>query len=334
MKAVFISKKKIYTINLPKNIHNSYWITDEDKKIIKINENRRNLEINSNNYAKIINPKYIKILNNTLKILKSNENIFAEKTVVKEKQMYAISMGKAIYNIGIFYCTDENCNSYVEYEIKNTKNIKIGASDDNNIIYKKVLVSDFHAEIYKKEDNTWYIKNYDKNYGTFVNNIPIYDNEKKIFNGDTVFIMGLKFILVNDNIYINTGIGKVNLDSKFLYKKPKERINIHKDYDDNEETIEVVQQEDYFFRGPRLTALIKKEKLKIDPPPELKDEPEKPMFLLMGSSIAMAIVMLLSLSNTITRNNYWFSFKIRDNIFFMYSYIYAYSNIIYSFSKY
>ena len=210
MKAVFICKNKIYTINLPKKIYNNYWITDNDDKIINISANKGRWQISSNNYAKIINPKYIKIFNNHIKIIESSENIFAEKTIIKENSLYAISMNNDIHNIGIFYCTNEDGNSFNQYEIINTQKITIGSNKKNNIIYKKVCVSDFHADIYKKDTKTWYVRNYDTDYGTFVNDLPIYDNEKKIFNGDTVFIMGLKFILINDNIYINT--------NRFRYK--------------------------------------------------------------------------------------------------------------------
>ena len=300
MKAVFICKNKIYTINLPKKIYNSHWITDNDDKIIKISANKGRWQISSNNYAKIINPKYIQTANNNIKIIKSSENIFAEKTIIKENSLYAISMDNDINNIGIFYCTNEDSNSFNQYEIMKTQKITIGSSKKNNIIYKRVCVSDFHADIYKKDNNTWYIRNHDKNYGTFVNDLPIYDIEKKIFNGDTVFIMGLKFILINDNIYINTNNIKVDLDLNLFRKIKNKKIDILKKDDDNEEeTIEVVKQENYFFRGPRLNALLKKEKIKIDTPPQANNNQERPIFLMLGSSIAMSVVMLISLINTV-----------------------------------
>ena len=47
------------------------------------------------------------------------------------------------------------------------------------------------------------IENLDPNFGTFVNNNPVNKRLKMLFNGDVIFIMGLKIIIIGKSIYIN-----------------------------------------------------------------------------------------------------------------------------------
>ena len=57
---------------------------------------------------------------------------------------------------------------------------------------------------------------------------------------------------------------------------------------------------DYFTRAPRITNQIEKEKIKIDAPPQKQEKDEKPLIYTIGPSLAMGIVMVLSMSSTIS----------------------------------
>ena len=58
-----IGRDKKYKIELPQEIEGSYWIVNEEngKKLVNIEGNIKNWQINSNRYVKIINPNSVKM---------------------------------------------------------------------------------------------------------------------------------------------------------------------------------------------------------------------------------------------------------------------------------
>lgn len=302
MKVLLFCKKKMLKFNLPNEVSNSYWFTDnERKKIFKIIADNNKWRIESNNYAKIIKPKYIKISNTEIEVINfGNNDIYAITGIIQEEKMYAIELGD-VQNIGILYVTDDDSREdFEQFNIINTKEFTIGSSTKNQIIYKNSFVSNVHAKIYKVNDS-WYIKNYDMLFGTFVNNIPINFNDKKIFNGDVIYIMGLKFIMINDNIYINNPNSLVKINKEYFLVEKHKNITILEESDrfSKYDDIEINTNKNYFSRGPRLIEWIDTKKIKIDAPPSLNEKEEKPMMLTMGATIGMGIVMVLSLVTSI-----------------------------------
>jgi len=68
MKVLLIGKNNIYKVELPKSVNNNYWLSDktakEEKRLINIRAIDGKWKVISSNYAKIINPKSIKLRNN------------------------------------------------------------------------------------------------------------------------------------------------------------------------------------------------------------------------------------------------------------------------------
>ena len=171
MLVLLLGKNNIYKTNLPPNISGEYWISDEVEKkdLIKIEAINGVWKIVSNSYAKIINPKYLKI-DDEFKI-ENAEGIFGEKANLKEDGMYVIALG-SIKNIYILFCMPDSASQFLHMEINNTKEFTIGSNPKNSIVYTNVLASDVHAKIVNK-DSKWYIQNFDSKIGTFVNNSQI-----------------------------------------------------------------------------------------------------------------------------------------------------------------
>lgn len=113
--------------------------------------------------------------------------------------------------------------------------------------------------------------------------------------------MGLKIVFLEGKLYINNPLQKVNLNKLILeedfYKHPK--ISEEFEEDNN---IQLWGNKDYFSKVPRLTNWIEEEKVHIDSIPTVQQVDDKPMLLMMGTSMAMGTTMILSIANTLEKS--------------------------------
>ena len=297
MQVLLIGKEKIYKLNLPDEIRGVHWITDENRKnIIKIEENNGIWQVVSNEDIKIINPKFIKV-KESINIIE-DENNEVERASIKEYGMYVLRLvvsGEAY----VLYCLPEEINELHTVEVLNTNELTIGSNSSSSIIYKNIFISDFHGKIIKKS-GSWYIQNYNGYYGIFVNGSQIGNRIQKLSNGDLIFIMGLKIIILNDMLFINNPQKSVVLSKRVFKLIPTEKMewNIDDFVDDSD--IELKKEDNYFLRAPRIINSIEKEKLKIDAPPAMQDPNPKPLALTLGPSMAFGLISVFSLYSAIT----------------------------------
>lgn len=306
MQVSLIGKNSINRINLPRNPLGNYCFssktTSEENIAIYIDGINRNWQITSNNYVKIVDPTSLIITDNNIEINQENKK-FLDKIILKENGMYAICLGN-MEEVFILYCAPICDDSFIHLNIINTNEITIGSSKDSMIFYNNSIVAHTHSKIFRENGN-WFVQNYDQKFGTFLNNSPIFDEKKILYNGDVVFIMGLKVILINNNLYINQPKGKVIYNKRYFTLnniagiiKYSKRNEINSD-----EEIELYKNRDYFSRAPRITNLIETEKIRIDEPPQMQDRQEMPILLVLGSSLSMGVVMAISVITTIQSRN-------------------------------
>lgn len=108
--------------------------------------------------------------------------------------------------------------------------------------------------------------------------------------------MGLKIILGKNFIALNNPDGKVKVTNKLAKFVPQE---ISDTEDDNEIEIE----ENYFYRSPRFKRDIETFQLKIDDPPASPVSDEMPMILVLGTSVTMGMMSVVTLANGAASNN-------------------------------
>lgn len=65
--------------------------------------------------------------------------------------------------------------------------------------------------------------------------------------------------------------------------------------------IDLYNEEDYFFKKPRMRRYIEDYDLTITPPPQKQDKEEMPLLLVIGPMITMAITSLVMLTNTLVK---------------------------------
>ena len=305
MKVTLIGNQNIYKLILPNNPVGNYWISDNksdvEKKLINIEGKNGKWKILTNNNVKVIDPDAIDISKNGIR-LKSKDHFEVESAILKEYFTYGVFLG-SIENFYIVYCSPDYEHYSYHLEIKNNIDIAevfIGKSNKSEIRYNNILISDIHCKIFKKNKD-WYIENYDKKFGTFVNSELVYENIKKLNNGDIIYILGLNIVIIGNSIYINNPLNSVKVDYTFFkdYKSNKDVITIEEGV--NSEPL--YDESEYFFRIPRLKKSITKEKVKIDPPPHKQRNDEMPLILVLGSSFSMGGLMIFSTINTMINSN-------------------------------
>ena len=215
MIVTLIGKDIIYKTRLPQVPMGNYWLTGENgKKLINIEAENGVWTINSTSHFKILKPQSIKTLN-VAKIANDETNILY-KSSLAEYSIHYLYIGDLSNNVFVLYCSPSFEDNFVNLKMNVMQEIKIGSSNDNDIIYQNPLVKQHQARIFLSNGKLL-IENYDDNFGTFVNNISVGDKQKLLFNGDIIYIMGLKIILIGSNVFVNTPFNKVGFNKNIFY---------------------------------------------------------------------------------------------------------------------
>lgn len=297
-----IGREKKYKIELPQEIEGSYWIVNDEngKKLINIEGNIKNWQINSNKYVKIINPNSVKMYKGKLRVVPSEYSIIS-KIVLKEHGMYFVCIDNSD-EIYLLCCSPSFESEILHFEMTGRYSILIGRNESQDIMYNTPLISESHAQIFVK-NNKLMIENFDKNYGTYVNDKQIYEVPTYLKNGDIIFILGLKIIVIGKQLYISGPLNKI----KFYYRSLKEIKNNNQtfslsDNENDDENIELYGEEEYFANSPRIIDKIVPEECVIDKPPNKQEKSDSTQIILtLGTSLSMSIVSIITLINAIDK---------------------------------
>ncbi len=302
MLVTLIGKNSLYKVVLPKIPIGNYWITDntlgKEKKLVNVEGKDGHWQIKTDANVKVINSNAIDISDDKIK-LKKMAGIYSKGTILKEYNMYALMLDDMDDEIYILYCAPACDNEIYHLNIENIKEFYIGSGSQCQIIYDNFLVSDIHAKIFQM-NGRWVIDNFDKRIGTFINGGSAESSARVLLNGDVIFILGLKIIIMGNSIFINNPSNKVKYSRQFFQlndEVQKLEANANEIIDDEE--IELYSSKDYFSRAPRITNIIEEEKVKIDAPPQIGDKEEMPAILVLGSSLSMGLMMMISIVMTI-----------------------------------
>ena len=300
MQIALIGKDTLYKLSLPKNVEGNYWLTDhkekKKKKLINVEGKDGKWQLVANDYTNVIDLKFIDIDDKShgIKVYKNNDK--GEKTIILEEyKMYGISF-KDSKELFLLCCLPTFEKDLIQLNIKSREPFYIGSDSKNQISYRNKLVHKTHAKIYLYENN-WMIENYDMNFGTFVNGKPVI-KPQLLTNGDVIFIMGLKIIIMGNRLYVNNPEENLYYSAGFFEViEPKTEKVIRGQ--DEEKNIEMYDEDEYFSRAPRITNVIEREKVKIDAPPQIQDKEEMPLILTLGTSMSMGAIMLVSVFNAL-----------------------------------
>ena len=259
---------------LPKKVYGNYWITDTDafgnvRNLINVEAKGDDWILNSNYETKII----------------AGGNEY-DNAILKEYNFYYLRVaGEATYiTLYVVPGLDKSYNQYVVNG--NDLNITIGNRQDAVIRYSLNLVAEQHS-VLKYTAGKWQVTNYDTNFGTYVNN-ELIKAPTDLKNGDVVFVLGMKIIVISNFLVINNPNEFVHINNNLLSaKRPvKQVINSGNKLEEN---VELYTEKDYFLRAPRFKTAIVPTDIKIDPPPQKESDEDMPLIYTLGPMIMMGM---------------------------------------------
>ncbi len=288
--ATLIGGNLIYKAILPDVAEGDYWITDESgKRLINIVGNSGKWSFRSNSEAQVVNAQ---------EIINAKKGRFIDDDGTYEiplidYDIFYIAL-KGISDTYLLYCAPTN-EDLKRYEISNILNGVTIGSENSDIVFNSIFVLGKHAKIFF-EGTTAYFECYDKQYGAYLNGQRINSQKCRLNNGDIIFIMGLRIVLIGQYLFVNNPLGQVKISNSLKLSN----VNIpNKEFKDDDNDIEIYNENDYFSRSPRIINSIGHEKVKIEAPPQLQNKEGMPLMLVIGTSLSMGMVTIITLISTL-----------------------------------
>lgn len=282
MIVTIISKDGVNSVSLPQKVAGQYWLYDESNK-----KSERLVSVEG------INDEWLLKSNRQVRVLDGKGNAL-KSIAISPLSIYVLVKND---QEKVFVFTEpvtEDRQIFTKYLTKNDIDIFIGRNEQNDICYDNKVVSSKHAML-SYRGGRWFLQDENSTNGTFVNEKRISKTNLNI--GDTVFIMGLKIVIGKNFIALNNPDGNVRVTNRFQRFVSQEVILA-----DEDEEYELSEPE-YFYRSPRFKRDIEKATFKIDSPPASPVAEEMPWLLVMGSSMAMGMMSLVTLVTAITTKN-------------------------------
>lgn len=299
MKLTLLSRQGLSSITLPEKYAGKYWLRNRSD-----------------------NGKFIDIV--SVEAVRSTESGGVDQWILKSNRRYTIigKDGAALQNISLnllelYRIQSVNGNErftlyteplttdrkqYIGYSVENSSvTLTIGRNEDNNICYSNKFVSGNHAEL-SFSQNGIFIKDLGSTNNTYVNERSV--QQKQLYVGDVVYIMGLRIVVTNNRIFLNNPDGNVSIQSpalrEFYMPSYREHLNLDEDFEDI--------SNEYYYRAPRFKHDVQNFELKVDAPPSNQNSDETPMAMVIGPSVTMGMASVASgiftVTNAIGRGNF------------------------------
>lgn len=284
MQIVVIKKDNLYKYPFPNEFISSYWIKDYDDF-----GNERDL-ISIEKY----NDSWSLISNENCIIIDNNEEVKSVPLILNKFYLLKILNKNSVTNTIIYTC-NENDDTYESYILEDGE-YTIGSSQYQNIIMNNNLINQEHAILVKNNDK-YTIKTRDNNFGIYVNDKKV--TNKNLENGDVIFVMGYKIIVLNSYIIINSFTNPVTINTQKIQKKPLPEYNGTLEPAIDDENAELYTENDYYSRAPRFISNVQEENFKIDSPPGKIEPDDTPVLYTVGPMLTMAMSSVVSASTSI-----------------------------------
>ena len=270
MIVTLIKPNEIYEQVLPNKVVGKYWLYDtyENKKreLISIEPIDDCWNIVSNLNASVL----------------GNENVRLQTIKLNPQTLYKLKISGES-NPSFIYCSEFNASTqmFSKFIAPSNVNITIGNSGDDVICYQSSLFTGTVASLVKKE--TWEL-NLNSSFDIVYVNEMKASNPMKLKPCDIIYILGLKIIVGNDFLAVNNPNDMMKYNAtilkEILLQQENESINIS--FINNKKNI-------YFTRSPRYVKKFESVKIKIDSPPNPREDNDMPIFLTIGPSVMMAM---------------------------------------------
>ena len=279
VEAILLGNKTLSKLKLPSKIEGSFFLEDPT-----VGENLINIEAE--------NSQWILKSNSEIRIL-DKHNQLVDKVIVREDDYYFLSYK----NVNkIVYFTKSYDDSLKLYKLNSDAILTLGKNNNSLIIYDNMYIHENHMTL-NYTSGKWILQIGDNSL-VYLNDGLVSKQKTNLSNGDSIFVYGLKIIVLNGHIFINNPLNQVILNNNILSPityEPKEY-----EYEEVKEE-DYYKDSDYFFSTPRLRRFIETYKLNVANPPQKQQEEEMPVLLTIGPMLTMALVSVLTGVNNIIK---------------------------------
>lgn len=271
MLVTLINGQKIFSIRLPERKAGKYWMLDDEKNM----NGNRILAIEAED-------------GEDCWIVKADRRIrlYDEKQTetgrirLEAGRLYQLSMGQEAQPAFLFAeAFTEDRGVYTKYAAAQDVTLHLGRENDNDIIISNPYVSAHHGTL-SFVNGKWELSDDGSSNGTYVNRHRI-GGRVSLQVGDTVFLMGFRFIVGSNFIAMNNPDGSVRIHTDFLSEFSR------KEYVDD--AVLEPEEPSYYYRSPRFVRQITPLSLQVDSPTRREDRENAPLLLTMGPSLIMGI---------------------------------------------
>lgn len=278
-----ISKTHINSITLPEKIKGQFWLYEALN-----NGSDRLVNIEG------VNDEWIMKSTRQVHILDKDKKESIKTIAIKPSNIYLLEKRNGERLFVYTEPVSEDRQLFTKYFVRGDLDLTIGRTEDNDICYANKTVSSNHATLHYRSGK-WYMQDSNSANGTFINGLR--SSESELNMGDTIFVMGMKIVFGKNIIALNNPDGNVRISDKLVrfIGQFAERTDGEDDYELAEET--------YFYRSPRFKRDIETATFKIDSPPSSPIAEEMPWILVMGSSLAMGMMSVVTLVNAVATSN-------------------------------
>lgn len=181
--------------------------------------------------------------------------------------------------------TDNTFSVFRKYDIHNFDKVTIGKDGSNLIQYDRLnLISREHALIHKN-GSQYIIEDRSAN-GVFVNSVRIAGSRQLSF-GDHINIFGLDIVYLDGIIAVNECEDNVSVKENVFEEYIQKPVELPERKGSRE------RERILYHRSPRQIYKLSDEDIEIEAPPQPKEMNKKPVSMLIGPSMTMALPMLL-----------------------------------------
>lgn len=285
MNVTLVGTGRINSITLPQKVSGQYWLYSPSgadmEKLIGIEGIRDEWILKSNSDVRILAPS-----GNTVKSIQ-----------LEELRIYVLQERGGEQMFVFTEPITEDRQRFRKYLVRGDMDLTIGRNGDNDIVFRNEFISSKHVTL-SCHSGQWQIRDEGSTNGTFVNDIRT--GQATLSVGDVVFMMGLKVIIGKNFIALNNPDGQVSVQTSKLQDYVKQTVTASGDEDEDYDQPGMA----YFYRSPRFKRDIETATFKIDPPPQSPLTEETPWILVMGSSMAMGAMSVVTLASAIASSNF------------------------------
>ena len=285
MRLLLFNGNRLTRLTLPKKIEGSFWLIDELNK----NNNIINIE------AK--NGKWIMKENDEAKIIFGNS--YTSEIELMPNYFYFIDYeGKKMF----LYSERVLDKTIRYYKIQQNTTLTLGKDATQDIMYENAYIINNYLNLTFTNEG-WNI-NIQPSSNVYLNNSLLLTLNKKLNYGDTLFVLGVRITLYNGMISINNPYNFVRINTNKLTETSFDSdLNVEKKVPESEQIKEIdfYTDDDYFFKKPRLRRFIEEYELIMSQPPKKQEKQEMPMILVLGPTLTMGVVSIVTLSNVLIR---------------------------------